>query len=115
MDSNSPEQTIGPDGTEAWYLNDQLHRTDGPAVRLTNGTEYWYLNGRRHRTDGPALIYADGTQEWYGNGQLHRTNGPAVIYADGTQEWYVNGHPLTELEIQVQKFKQWLTHDLAHV
>ena len=38
-----------------WYLNGELHRTDGPAVEYANGNKYWYLNGKFHRTDGPAL------------------------------------------------------------
>ena len=32
-------------GTKYWYLNDVLHRTDGPAVELADGSKYWYLNG----------------------------------------------------------------------
>tara|TARA_B100001094_G_scaffold40487_1_gene35158 strand:+ start:3446 stop:3682 length:237 start_codon:yes stop_codon:yes gene_type:complete len=32
-------------GTKYWYLNDELHREDGPAVQCANGTKYWYLNG----------------------------------------------------------------------
>ena len=25
---------IDEDGTKRWYLNDKLHRTDGPAIRI---------------------------------------------------------------------------------
>jgi len=46
-----------------------------------DGTQRWYLNGKVHRTDGPAAIWADGSQFWYLNGQSHRADGPAVIYA----------------------------------
>ena len=28
-----------------WYLNDQLHREDGPAVEYANGDKAWLLNG----------------------------------------------------------------------
>ena len=33
-------------GTKYWYLNDRLHREDGPAVERANGYKYWYLNGK---------------------------------------------------------------------
>ena len=28
-----------------WYINNRLHREDGPAVEYSNGIKYWYLNG----------------------------------------------------------------------
>ena len=34
-----------PNGSKMWYLNDQLHREDGPAVEYSNGTKKWCLNG----------------------------------------------------------------------
>jgi hypothetical protein len=37
-----------PDGTKLWYLNDQLHREDGPAIEYPNGTKYWYLNDEEY-------------------------------------------------------------------
>ena len=36
---------IDSNGTKRWYLNNQLHRTDGPAVEYYNGYKYWYING----------------------------------------------------------------------
>ena len=33
------------DGTKYWYLNDKLHREDGPAAECANGAKFWYLNG----------------------------------------------------------------------
>ena len=32
-------------GTKCWYLNDKLHRVDGPAVEYSDGDKAWYLNG----------------------------------------------------------------------
>jgi hypothetical protein len=32
-------------GTKRWFLNDKLHRTDGPAIEYADGTKMWYLNG----------------------------------------------------------------------
>jgi hypothetical protein len=28
-----------------WWLNDQLHREDGPAIEWADGTKSWWLNG----------------------------------------------------------------------
>ena len=38
-------------GTQYWYLNDNLHRTDGPAVIYPKGTQCWYLNGKEVNKD----------------------------------------------------------------
>ena len=69
-----PEEILnGPhhsNGSTRWYLNDYLHRTDGPAVEYDNGSKLWYLHGERHRTDGPALEYSNGYKEWYIKGNL---------------------------------------------
>jgi hypothetical protein len=58
---------VYPFGTKEWFLNHQLHRTDGPAVELADGSKFWYLNDQRHRTDGPAIEYADGNK-WFVDG-----------------------------------------------
>jgi len=34
-------------GTTKWYLNDKLHREDGPAVECADGYKAWYLNGKK--------------------------------------------------------------------
>ena len=81
-----------------WYLNNWLHRTDGPAYIGVNGYQGWYQNGKRHRTYDPAVIRANGTQVWYQNDKAHREDGAAVIKANGTQVWYLNGTKLTEQE-----------------
>jgi hypothetical protein len=46
---------------ESWWLDDALHREDGPAHTKyrPNGSiesESWYLSGKLHREDGPAWI-----------------------------------------------------------
>ena len=51
-------------GTKCYFLNDMLHREDGPAIEFSNGTKYWYINGERHREDGPAVIFSNG-DKWY--------------------------------------------------
>jgi hypothetical protein len=47
-------------GDKEWWLNDKLHREDGPAVEYTDGSTGWYLNDKLHREDGPAV-------EWWLN------------------------------------------------
>ena len=63
-----------------------------------NGEKYWYLNDNLHREDGPAYEGYDGSKEWCLNGKLHREDGPACEYADGTKYWYLKGERVTEEE-----------------
>ena len=51
-----------------WYLNEELHRVDGPAVEYVSGAKAWYLNGKLHRVDGPAIEYVGSYKEWWLNG-----------------------------------------------
>ena len=67
-----------------------------------NGTKRWYLNDKLHREDGPAVEYADGDKYWYLKGELHRENGPAVEFADGSKWWYLNDEELTEAEHHIR-------------
>jgi hypothetical protein len=55
------------DGDKYWYLNNKLHREDGPAVEYASGEKNWCLNGKRHREDGPAVECAS-YKLWYLNG-----------------------------------------------
>jgi len=89
---------VHDNGTKEWYLNDKLHRTDGPACEFADGSKYWYLNGKCHRTDGPACEYADGAKSWYLNDNRHREDGPAIEYADGTKYWFLDGKQLTQAQ-----------------
>lgn len=50
------------------------------------GTQRWYLNDLLHREDGPAIIHAE-------MGRRTREDGPAVEYSDGYKEWYLAGYP----------------------
>ena len=81
-----------------WFLNDKLHREDGPAVELAVGRKEWYINGKLHREDGPAIEFANGHKEWCLNGKRHREDGPAIESANGNKEWWINGVELTEEE-----------------
>jgi hypothetical protein len=82
-----------------WRLDDQLHRTDGPAIIRASGEQVWCLKDNFHREDGPAVTFrADGYQAWFLNDKRHRVGGPAVISTDGDQKWFLNGLELTESE-----------------
>ena len=85
-----------------WYLNDKLHREDGPAIENADGSKYWYLNDNLHREDGPAIENADGSKRWYLNDKLHREDGPAVEYADRSKRWYLNNKELTQAEFNAK-------------
>jgi hypothetical protein len=87
-------------GSKRWYQNNQLHRTNGPAVERADGDKCWYQNDQLHRTDGPAIEYASGTKAWYQNNKRHRTDGPAVEYAGGEKAWWFKGVEYT--------FNEWL-------
>ena len=89
-------QRIYKNGDKYWYLNDKLHREDGPAAEYPDGTKYWYLNDKLHREDGPAIEWSDGYKAWYLNGERHREDGPAIEFSDGTKEWWLNNIQVTE-------------------
>ena len=91
---------VQDDGSKFWYLNDELHREDGPAVEYANGSKAWFLKNKSHREDGPAVEYANGYKAWYLNDELHREDGPAVEYASGRKSYSLNGKELTETEFK---------------
>jgi antitoxin component YwqK of YwqJK toxin-antitoxin module len=106
-----------------------------PVVRrryYENGSikeEYWYLDNLLHRVDGPALIYYNPNgslkeENWWLNNQLHRTDGPAIIWYKfygfiKEKCWFLNGKKLTKEEIENLKLdleikstiENWLTHE----
>jgi len=57
-------------GNTFYYVNDELHREDGPAAIYKSGTKSWWIEGKRHRIDGPAVIFDYGEKEWWYQGDL---------------------------------------------
>ena len=33
-----------------WYLNEKLHRENGPAIEYSDGHKEWWINGKRFST-----------------------------------------------------------------
>lgn len=101
--TDGPAQ-IYTSGKQCWYLNNQLHRPDGPAIinpPSSRGVqEEWYLHGLRHRDNGPAEIWADGSKYWWFNNQRHCASGPAIVAAVGDTRWYLHGTNYTLEEFQ---------------
>jgi hypothetical protein len=97
---------IDQDGNKFYYLNDLLHREDGPAIECSNGDKYWCIDGKYHREDGPAVERADGYKSWWVNDKRHRSDGPAIEYANGGKEWYYHGE---KIYCKSQReFEQWI-------
>jgi len=74
------KRSINKYGTKRWYLNNKLHRIDGPAVEYANGDKFWYLNGKLHRTDGPAVKCITGYEAWYLNGKMVNKENVIINY-----------------------------------
>jgi len=79
-----------------------LHDPIAPSVYLKeNGYKEWWLNNLLHREDGPAIEHINGDREYYLNGTRHRTDGPAIIFKNKTYfEYWVDGKQLTEQEFK---------------
>ena len=43
-------------GTKRWYLNDKLHREDGPAIEHVDGYKSWHLNGKPYTPSAHEII-----------------------------------------------------------
>ena len=88
-----PECKIDQHRAKRWYLNDKLHREDGPAYEDADGTKEWWLNGKWHREDGPAVERVGGSKYWFLHGEgihpetlvdLHLSRGVFCYYNEET-------------------------------
>ena len=101
-------------GGKYWYLNDKLHREDGPAVEYGDGYKAWFINDKRHREDGPAFEDANGDKCWFINDKRHREDGPAIEDANGDKYWFINGKELTEEEFNNRNKVELTLGDIAN-
>lgn len=109
-----PTAIVRKSGEKVWYLKENYHREDGPAIEHVDGTKEWYINGRRHRNDGPAFESSDGSRYWFFEGKLHRVDGPAIELANGTTEWYYAGLRHRDIGPAFENtdgYQQWWTYD----
>jgi len=70
MNKNRFISQIFESGTKRWYLDDQLHRENGPAIEYVDGHKEWWYCGKCHRLDGPAIEDdMSGTKLWFYHGE----------------------------------------------
>ena len=100
---------VNEDGDKCWYLNDNRHREDGPAVERADGARFWYINGKKHRIDGPAEEWGNEFKFWYLNDERHREDGPAIEWANGSNLWYLNDKRLVRAE-GFETMEAWFKH-----
>jgi len=84
-------------------------------VKVDNDKTEWYLNDERHREDGPAVIWKNGDKKWYLNNKLHRIDGPAIEWWNGTKSWYLNGEEVTEEDVMGKSDKVYTKEDLKNM
>lgn len=84
-----PRCVVDEDGIREWFLNDRLHREDGPAIERPDGSKFWYVNGEPHRDVGPAVVLGTGAKAWFVHGVRHRVDGPAVMLSNGDRSWWL--------------------------
>ena len=92
-------------------MEGSIYELGGPAIEWRNGNKHWLLNDQLHRTDGPAIDLVEtelGTvKKWSINGKYHREDGPAVECGNGYKEWWIDGEKITEEEFnRIQQNKQ---------
>ena len=76
-------------GDVLYFLNNQLHRENGPAFIRKNEIYIWAKNGLLHRDgDMPAIESEDDKYRIYcKEGYFHRENGPAFIDGSKEEHW----------------------------
>ena len=67
-------------------------------IEFFDGSKNWYVNDKLHRLDGPAIEHPKGSKEWYVNWKLHRIGGPAIENIEGYVAYYIEGIERTKEE-----------------
>ncbi len=97
----------GIETTEQEFLAQIKPKSEPPIPNYDNVSSnrfytQYTLNNNLHRTDGPAHERPDGYKEYWLYGKLSRIDGPAVIHSDGTKKYYLNGNILTKEQFDAQ-------------
>lgn len=93
MEKNYDRVEDRSEGMKYYFLNDIVHRVDGPAVMDGAGYEAWYLRGEFHRTDGPAVVATGGFEAYYIHGvrlpleEFIKRCGGGQVYNPYTKTW----------------------------
>ena len=69
-----PKMTVAANGTKQWRNErGEYHRIDAPAFETVEGHKEWFIDNKLHRVDGPAIEYSfDGRKEYWIDGQHMR-------------------------------------------
>lgn len=92
--------------------NYAFHRLDGPACVYRDGREDYFVGDERHRIDGPAIYVPHNEKEnrYYQLGLRHRVDGPAAWlchYAPSFQDdeftprYYLRGHSVSREQFEM--------------
>lgn len=89
--------------TEFYYVNDQLHRENGPAIVTRMGDviheSHYFINGKLHREDGPAINVnkPSGTSFWqFSDLYTYATDGRPFVHETLDAPFYayaLSGYP----------------------
>jgi hypothetical protein len=90
-------ETVVKNGFLVHLVNGKKHKRDGPAVIGDRGIEGWFINNMLHRDDGPAQT-GKISRSWYKRGKLHRIGGPAIVGKSGSKFYYIDGVEQTQTE-----------------
>lgn len=75
----------------------------------TKGKKSWYINNKLHREDGPAVERTDGIHDWYLDG---KNVGMCIDNSDGTRTYYLGRQTVTEKEFKATILKDYLNSKL---
>ena len=53
--------------------------------------EGWFLNNEIHRDDGPAITFKDSERHWYRYDYFYNLNGPTIIKPSGKKYYHIDG------------------------
>lgn len=80
--------SIYGDGDIRWFNRNGVdtyfgyHNNYGPAVIGVHGSKWWYVNDKLHRLNGPAKMWSDGNVEYWINGKYYNTYLEYLVAVD---------------------------------
>ena len=77
-------------GDVLYFLDNKLHRKNGPSFIRKNDIYIWSINGKLHRDDDLPAYESDSLKIYSINGYWHRINNPAYI-ENFKKEYWING------------------------